>query len=334
MRRRDFMAVLGGAAVPSILWRSAACAQDGGEPRRVGVLSSLGESDPEARSMAASFHHALQEAGWIDGRNVRIEHRWAAGSVERLEAFAKELVGWRANVIVAHTTPSVIALRKETATIPIVFAQISDPIGAGFIANVARPGGNITGFSNFEASIGSKWIELLKETAPGVMRGAILFNPETAPYVGRYYQGPFEAAARSFGVQPSASPVRSGAEIASALAALQGEPPGGLIVMPDTFNIVHRQQIIELAARHRVPAIYPYGFAVREGGLISYGVDPVDLFRRAAGYVDRVLKGAKAAELPMQAPVKFELLINLKTANALALKIPQTLLATADDVIE
>jgi len=328
------MAVLGGAAVPSILWRSAACAQDGGEPRRVGVLSSLGESDPEARSMAASFHRALQEAGWIDGRNVRIEHRWAAGSVERLEAFAKELVGWRANVIVAHTTPSVIALRKETATIPIVFAQISDPIGAGFIANVARPGGNITGFSNFEASIGSKWIELLKETAPGLMRGAILFNPETAPYVGRYYQGPFEAAARSFGVQPSASPVRSGAEIASALAALQGEPPGGLIVMPDTFNIVHRQQIIELAARHRVPAIYPYGFAVREGGLISYGVDPVDLFRRAAGYVDRVLKGAKAAELPMQAPVKFELLINLKTANALALKIPQTLLATADDVIE
>jgi putative tryptophan/tyrosine transport system substrate-binding protein len=334
VRRRDFMAVLGGAAVPSILWRSAACAQDGGEPRRVGVLSSLGESDPEARSMAASFHRALQEAGWIDGRNVRIEHRWAAGSVERLEAFAKELVGWRANVIVAHTTPSVIALRKETATIPIVFAQISDPIGAGFIANVARPGGNITGFSNFEASIGSKWIELLKETAPGVMRGAILFNPETAPYVGRYYQGPFEAAARSFGVQPSASPVRSGAEIASALAALQGEPPGGLIVMPDTFNIVHRQQIIELAARHRVPAIYPYGFAVREGGLISYGVDPVDLFRRAAGYVDRILKGAKAAELPMQAPVKFELLINLKTANALALKIPQTLLATADDVIE
>jgi putative tryptophan/tyrosine transport system substrate-binding protein len=334
VRRRDFMAVLGGAAVPSILWRSAACAQDGGEPRRVGVLSSLGESDPEARSMAASFHRALQEAGWIDGRNVRIEHRWAAGSVERLEAFAKELVGWRANVIVAHTTPSVIALRKETATIPIVFAQISDPIGAGFIANVARPGGNITGFSNFEASIGSKWIELLKETAPGMMRGAILFNPETAPYVGRYYQGPFEAAARSFGVQPSASPVRSGAEIASALAALQGEPPGGLIVMPDTFNIVHRQQIIELAARHRVPAIYPYGFAVREGGLISYGVDPVDLFRRAAGYVDRILKGAKAAELPMQAPVKFELLINLKTANALALKIPQTLLATADDVIE
>jgi putative tryptophan/tyrosine transport system substrate-binding protein len=334
VRRRDFMAVLGGAAVPSILWRSAACAQDGGEPRRVGVLSSLGESDPEARSMAASFHRALQEAGWVDGRNVRIEHRWAAGSVERLEAFAKELVGWRANVIVAHTTPSVIALRKETATIPIVFAQISDPIGAGFIANVARPGGNITGFSNFEASIGSKWIELLKETAPGVMRGAILFNPETAPYVGRYYQEPFEAAARSFGVQPSASPVRSDVEIASALAALQGEPPGGLIVMPDTFNIVHRQQIIELAARHRVPAIYPYGFAVREGGLISYGVDPVDLFRRAAGYVDRVLKGAKAAELPMQAPVKFELLINLKTANALALKIPQTLLATADDVIE
>ena len=335
MRRRDFIAVLGGAAaVPSILWPFAARAQDAGEPRRVGVLSSLGESDPEARSMAASFHRALKEAGWIDGRNVRIEHRWAAGSVERSEAFAKELVGWRPDVIVAHTTPSVIALRKETTTIPIVFAQISDPIGAGFVANLAHPGGNITGFSNFEASIGSKWIELLKEMAPGVMRGAILFNPETAPYVGRYYQGPFEEAARSFGVQPSASPVRSDVEIASALAALQGEPPGGLIVMPDTFNIVHRQQIIELAARHRVPAIYPYSFAAREGGLISYGIDPVDLFRRAAGYVDRILKGAKAAELPMQAPVKFELLINLKTANALALRIPPTLLATADDVIE
>jgi putative ABC transport system substrate-binding protein len=329
------MAVLGGAAaVPSILWPFAARAQEAGEPRRVGVLSSLGESDPEARSMAASFHHALQEAGWIDGRNVRVEHRWAAGSVERSEAFAKELVGWRPDVIVAHTTPSVFALRKETTTIPIVFAQISDPIGAGFVANLAHPGGNITGFSNFEASIGSKWIELLKEMAPGVMRGAILFNPETAPYVGRYYQGPFEAAARSFGVQPSASPVRSDVEIASALAALQGKPPGGLIVMPDTFNIVHRQQIIELAARHRVPAIYPYSFAAREGGLISYGIDPVDLFRRAAGYVDRILKGAKAAELPMQAPVKFELLINLKTANALALRIPPTLLATADDVIE
>jgi putative tryptophan/tyrosine transport system substrate-binding protein len=335
VRRRDFIAVFGGAAaVPSILWPSATRAQDAGEPRRVGVLSSIGESDPEARSMAASFHHALQEAGWIDGRNVRIEHRWAAGSVEQIEAFAKELVGWPSDVIVAHTTPSVIALRKETTTIPIVFAQISDPIGAGFIANLARPGGNITGFSNFEASIGSKWIELLKEIAPDVMRGALLFNPETAPYVGRYYQGPYEAAARSFGVQPSASPVHSDLEIAGVLAALQGEPPGGLIVMPDTFNIVHRQQIIELAARHRVPAIYPYGFAVRDGGLISYGVDSVDLFRRAAGYVDRILRGAKAAELPMQAPVKFELLINLKTANALALTIPPTLLATADDVIE
>ena len=329
------MAVLGGAvAAPSILWPSATRAQDGGEPRRVGVLSSIGESDPEARSMAASFHHALQEAGWIDGRNVRIQHRWAAGSVEQIEAFAKELVGWPSDVIVAHTTPSVIALRKETTTIPIVFAQISDPVGAGFIANLARPGGNITGFSNFEASIGSKWIELLKEIAPDVMRGALLFNPETAPYVERYYQGPFEAAARSFGVQPSASPVHSDLEIAGVLAALQGEPPGGLIVMPDTFNIVHRQQIIELAARHRVPAIYPYGFAVRDGGLISYGVDSVDLFRRAAGYADRILKGAKAAELPMQAPVKFELLINLKTANALTLRIPPTLLATADDVIE
>jgi ABC-type uncharacterized transport system substrate-binding protein len=238
------------------------------------------------------------------------------------------------DVIVAHTTPSVMAVRKETATIPIVFVQVSDPIGAGFVANLARPGGNITGFSNFEASIGGKWVEMLKEIAPDIARVTLLFNPQTAPYVERYYQGPFEAAARSFGVQTSASPLRSEAEITSAVTALQGEPPGGLIMMPDTFNIVHRERIIALAAQYKLPTIYPYTFAVRESGLISYGVDLVDLFRRAADYVDRILKGAKPAELPMQAPIKFELAINLKTARALDLAIPPMLLATADEVIE
>jgi putative ABC transport system substrate-binding protein len=292
LKRREFIMLLGGAAAaPSLLWPRAARTQDAGRLRRIGVLSSIGESDLEAQSMAAAFNRALQEAGWVEGRNVRIDHRWAAGSVGRIETFARQLVALQPDVLVAHTTPSVNALRKETATTPIVFVQVSDPIGAGFIANLARPGGNITGFSNFEASIGGKWIEMLKEIAPAIGRGALIFNPETAPYVARYYQGPFEAAARAHGVQPSAYPVRNESEIVSAVTALDGEPPGSLIVMPDTFNIVYRERIIELAARHKLPAIYPYTFAAREGGLISYGVDPVDLFRRAADYVDRIKKG-------------------------------------------
>ena len=330
LKRREFITLLGGAAG----WPLAAGAQDSGRVRRVGVLSSIGESDLEAQSMADTFQQALQGAGWVDGRNLRIDYRWAAGNVSRIEAFAKQLIALQPDVMVAHTTPSVIALRKETSTIPIVFVQISDPIGSGFIANLARPGGNLTGFSNFESSIGGKWVEMLKEIAPSVGRVALLFNPDTAPYVSRYYQGPFEAAARSFGVQPSSSPVRSEVEIESAASALDGDPPGGLIVMPDTFNIVHRARIIELAARHRLPTIYPYTFAARDGGLISYGVDPVDLFRRAADYVDRILKGVTPADLPMQAPIKFELVINLKTARVLGLTVPATLIAIADEVIE
>jgi putative ABC transport system substrate-binding protein len=329
MKRRDFMALVGGAAA----WPLTARGQDTGRVPRVGVLSSIGESDVEAQAMAAALQQALQDAGWVDGRNLRIDHRWAAGNVSRIEAFAKQLIALQPDVMVAHTTPSVI-LRKETSTIPIVFVQISDPIGSGFIANLARPGGNLTGFSNFESSIGGKWVEMLKEIAPGVGRVALLFNPDTAPYVSRYYQGPFEVAANSFGVQPSANPVRNEIEIANAIIALAGDSLGGLIVMPDTFNIVHRARIIELAAQHRLPAIYPYTFAAKEGGLISYGVDPVDLFRRAADYVDRILKGAKPAELPMQAPIKFELTVNVKTAKALGLTVPPTLLVTADEVID
>jgi putative tryptophan/tyrosine transport system substrate-binding protein len=335
MRRREFITFLGGAAVgPSLLSILPARAQDAGRLRRVGVLSSLGESDPESQSMAAAFHQALQDAGWVDGRNLRTDHRWAAGNVSRIQAFAKQLVALQPDVLIGHTTPSTIALRNETTTIPIVFVQISDPVGSGFIASVARPGGNITGFSNFESSIGGKWVEMLKEMGPSIARVALLFNPQTAPYVTRYYQGPFEAAARSFGVQPNANPVRTEGELARAASALEGQPLGGLIVMPDTFNIVHRARIIALAAQYRLPAIYPYNFAAREGGLISYGVDTVDLFRRAAAYVDRILKGAKPAELPMQAPTKFELTINVKTARALGLRIPPMLLATADELIE
>jgi putative ABC transport system substrate-binding protein len=325
------MTLVGGAAAG---WPVAARAQQPDRMRRVGMLSNLAESDSEAQEPVAALHQALAELGWVDGRNLRIDHRWAAGDPRRLIAFAKEMLGLQPDVVIGHTTPAVIALRNETDTIPIVFVQISDPIGTGFITNLARPGGNMTGFTNFESSMGGKWVEMLKEIAPGVARVALMFNPETAPYVTRYYQGPFEAAAPLFGVQPSINPVHNDLEVEGAITALGREPGGGLIVMPDSFNIVHRERIIALAARHKMPVIYPYRYAITEGGLISYGVEQVDLFRRTAAYVDRILRGTKPAELPVQAPVKFELAINLKTAKALGLAVPPTLLALADEVIE
>jgi len=331
MQRREFITLIGGAAV---VWPLAARAQQADQVRRVSVLSNISESDPEAQSMVAALHEGLRELGWVGGRNLQIDHRWAAGNPERTAAFAKELVALKPEVIVAHTTPSVIALRKQTDTIPIVFVQVSDPIGAGFITNLARPGGNITGFTNFESSMVGKWVEMLKEMAPRISRVAFLFNPQTAPYVTRYYQGPLETSARSLGLQPSAIPVHDASEMESAIVAFGREPGGGFIVMPDSFNIVHRSRIMTLAAQHRLPTISPYRFAVEEGGLMSYGVEQIDLFRRAASYVDRLLKGTKPAELPVQAPTKFELVINLKTAKTLGLTVSQTLLARADQVIE
>jgi putative ABC transport system substrate-binding protein len=331
MKRRAFISLLGGAAAA---WPLAARAQQPDRMRRVGMLSNLAESDSEAQAPVAALHQALAELGWVDGRNLRIDHRWAAGDPRRLVALAKELLSLQPAVVIGHTTPSVVALRNETDAIPIVFVQVSDPIGAGFITNLARPGGNMTGFTNFESPMGGKWVEMLKEIAPGVARVAIMFNPETAPYVTRYYQGPFEAAAPLFGVQPSVNPVHNDLDVESAVTALGRELGGGLIVMPDSFNIVHRDRIIALAARYKLPAIYPYRYAIREGGLISYGVDQVDLFRRTAAYIDRILRGTKPAELPVQAPVKFELAINLKTAKALGLTVPLTLQASADEVIE
>jgi putative ABC transport system substrate-binding protein len=328
MRRREFITLLGRAAA---MWPLAAIAQQADQVRRIGVLSNIGESDLEAQSMVTALHEELRKLGWIDGRNLRVDHRWAAGNPERATAFAKELVALKPEVIVGHTTPSVIALRKQTGIIPIVFVQISDPIGSGFITNLARPDGNLT---NFESSMVGKWVELLKEIAPGVERVAFLFNPQTAPYVTRYYQGPLETSARSLGLQPSASPVHDASEMESAVIAFSREPGGGLIVMPDSFNIVHRNQIIALATLHRLPIISPYRFMVEEGGLMSYGVEPVELFRRAAAYVDRILKGAKPAELPVQAPTKFELVINLKAAKAIGLTVPSQLLARSDQLIE
>ena len=327
--RRELLAALGGAAVA---WPLAARAQQG--VRRVAVLSSIGESDQEAQLMVAGLHDGLQALGWVNGRNLRIDHRWAAGSSDRVAALAKELVALSPDVIVAHTTPSGLALQRATDTIPIVFVQVSDPEGSGLVANIAHPGANITGFTSFEASMAGKWLEMLREMAPGIARAAILFNPDTASYVGRYYQAPFQAAASALGVTALTYPVRNARELEGMIGELAGAAGAALIVMPDSFNIVHRDRIIELTERYRIPSISPYRFAVKEGSLMSYGIDFVDLFRRTAVYVDRILKGTKPGELPVQAPTKFELVINLHTAKTLGLTVSPTLLARADEVIE
>jgi len=331
MNRREFVTLLGVTAA----WSLAARAQQTGERmRRIGVLSTFAESDPEAQSLVEALDQTLQELGWVEGRNLRIDRRWAAGNPGRIEGFVKTLIELEPDVFVAHGTPAVSALQKQTRNIPIVFVQVTDPIGAGFITNLAHPGGNITGFTTYEPSMVGKWGEMLKEMAPAISRIAFLFNPETAPYVMRYFQGPLETSARSLGLQPSSSPVHNTSEIERAITALARAPGGGLIMMPDTFNIVHRERIIALARQNKLPAISPYRFVVAEGGLISYGLDLVDLFRRTGGYVDRILRGAKPAELPVQAPTKYETTINLKTAKALGLTVPDKPLATADEVIE
>jgi putative tryptophan/tyrosine transport system substrate-binding protein len=330
VRRRDFVATLGAA----IVWPLAARAQQPDRVRRLGLLANIAESDPEAQAMVGALQQGLKELGWVEGRNLLVDRRWGAGNPARVATLAKELVGLKPDVIVGYTTPAVLALRKETSSIPIVFVQISGPIGTGFVTNMAHPGGNITGFTNFESSMAGKWAEMLKEIAPGTSRVAFLFNPETAPYVRRYYLGPFEAAVRSLGMQPWTTAVHDVREIESGITTFAREPGGGLVIMPDSFNIVHRDRIVTLAAQHRLPAISPYRFTVTEGGLVSYGVDQVDLFRRAAAYVDRILKGEKPADLPVQAPTKFELVINLKAAKVLGLVIPDKLLALADEVIE
>ena len=328
--RREFITLVGGAAA----WPMETQAQQPERMRRIGVLSNIGESDLEAQSMVAALHVGLRKLGWVNGRNLQIDHRWAAGSPERIVALAQDLLSLNPEAIVAHTTPSVAALRNQTDTVPIVFVQISDPIGSSFVASFARPGGNVTGFTNFESSMVGKWVEMLKEIAPGMSRVAYLFNPQTAPYVPRFYQVPLEEAARSIQVEPLARPVQSIGELENAIASLARDSSGGLIMMPDSFNIVHRDRIIALAAQQRLPTISPYRFAVVEGGLMSYGVEQIELFRQAASYVDRILKGTKPNELPVQAPTRFELVLNLKTAKMLGLAVPLPLLTRADEVIE
>jgi putative ABC transport system substrate-binding protein len=331
MRRREFIGLVGGAAAA---WPLAALAQQTDRMRRIGVLMGYSESDPAARTFVEAFVRGLQELGWTDGRNVSIEYRWARGDIDRIRNFAKELVGMNPDAILANTTPVAVALHRETRTIPIVFAIVSDPVGDGLVASLSRPGANVTGFINIEASMGGKWLELLKESAPHIKRAAIIFNPHTAPAGGSYFSRSFETAAQSLAVEPITAAVRSAADIEAVITALGRESTGGLVVSADGFMVVHRAAIISLTARNNVPAIFFRPDYARDGGLLAYGASSVAVFYRAASYVDRVLRGAQPSELPVQVPTKFELVINLRSAKALCLDIPQTLLARADEVIE
>jgi ABC-type uncharacterized transport system substrate-binding protein len=331
MRRREFVTLLGGAAAA---WPLAVRAQQGERMRRIGALIGGAETDPESRARVAALREGLEQRGWSEGRNLRIDYRWASADSDRIRAFAAELVATAPEAIFAHTTPATTRLLEATRNIPIVFASVSDPVGDGIVASFARPGGNVTGFTNVEASIGGKWLEILKELSPAVARVGFLFNPATSPGGGSYFLRPFEAAAPLFNVQPISTPVEDVVDIERAVAPLAVGANGGLIVNSDVFTTRHRAAIIAAAARHRVPAIYPFAYFAADGGLAAYGTDVRDLWRRAASYIDRILRGEKPADLPVQAPTKFELVINLKTAKALSLNIPAMLLARADEVIE
>jgi putative ABC transport system substrate-binding protein len=326
MIRREFISLLGGAAVA---WPLAARTQQGERPRRIGVLMNLAADDPQGQARIAAFVQGLAQLGWTEGRNVRIDYRWGPGDAERYRRYAAELVRLAPDIILASASPTVAAFQQTNRTVPIVFASVIDPVGAGFVASLARPGGNATGFITFEYALAAKWLELLKEIAPGVTRAAVLRDPATAAGIGQFaaIQG-----AASLGVELSPIAVHDAGEIERTVAAFARGSNGGLIVVAGASG--HRELIIMLAARHRLPAVYPFRFDATNGGLISYGPDIVDQYRRAAAYVDRILKGEKPADLPVQAPTKYELVLNLKTAKALGLEVPPTLLARADEVIE
>ena len=315
------------------MWPITAHAEQPEKMRRIGVLSSLAETDPEAQAWDAAFRKRLIELQWIDGRNVHVDYRWGAGSVDRMRLFAKELVRLNPDVLASISTPATAALQAETRKIPIVFAWVSDPVGSGFVTSLANPGGNITGFLNIEASVIGKWLTLMRDIAPQVSRIGFLFNPQTAPYA-QYYLDTFRSAASALAIEAIDAPVHSTEEVEAFMTKFGGEPGAGLVVMSDTSMNVFRTTIYSLAERYRLPTVYPYRFFVAEGGLMSYGIDVPDLLRGAASYVDRILRGEKPSELAVQQPTKFELVINVKTAKTLGLAIPQTLLATADEVIE
>ena len=324
--RREFITLLGGAAAAYPL---AAAAQQPGRIRRVGILLGTTASGPEP---VPAFVRGLRELGWADGRNVRFEYRAVAGDIDRFRTYAAELINQAPDVILVQSNPGLAALQQATRSIPIVFVQVADPVGSGFIASLARPGGNITGFTNFEPPMGSKWLELLKEISPQVTRGLVLMHPETIANINMARAA--DAAGPTIGIEVTVAGVHDAAEIERAIAAFASEPNGGLIVIPHTVTVVNHGRIIELAARNRLPTVFAFRYSAATGALMSYGVDADDLYRRASAYVDRILRGAMPAELPVQAPNKFELVINLKTAKALGIEVPATLLARADEVIE
>ena len=329
MRRRVFLTLLSAAAA----WPLAARAQQAGSVRRIGVLTGFAESDPDVQSWVAAFRSALAKLGWLEGRNLRIELRWAGYDPDRMKTFAKELVDLRPDAILSVTTPATHALVRETQTIPIVIVTVADPISSGFVTNLARPGGNVTGFAPYEPSMGGKWLELLKQIAPGVTRVALLFDPTTSIPI-KLYVASIQAAASSLAVQSSIAPVHAKNEIEAVIAALAGNPGVGLIVMPDQVNTINRDLIIAAAARYRVPTIYFFRSFAESGGLISYGPDLAEQYPQAAEYIDRILKGEKPRDLPIQMPIKVPLVINLKAANALGLNVPLGLLNVADEIIE
>lgn len=321
--------MLGSSAVLS----GAAFGQDQSYVRRIGLLMASAENDPDGRARMKAFQDALQELGWSEGKNLKLYPRWAAGGGDRFRAHAAELVALTPDLLLGDATPSVVALLRETRTIPIVFCRVGDPIGSRFVESLARPGGNLTGFTAFETSTGPKWLGLLKEASPRLSRVGLLFNPKTAPQVETQFLRSIEAATSMLGIEAVPARVQNAAEIETAIRAL-GQTNSGLAAMPDTFLVEHRALIIRAAAQHRVPAIYTNRIFAAEGGLISYGFDVPDMYRRAASYADRLLRGARPSELPVQAPTRFQLAINLRTANALSIQIPPTLLARADEVID
>ena len=330
MRRRDFIRAISGAVVA---WPIAARAQQAQRMRRIGVLIGFAETDPDVQSWLATFRDSLAKLGWTEGSNFRIELRWAGYDPDKIKTLAKELVDLRPDAIFSVTTIVTNALVRETQTIPIVIVTVADPISSGFVTNLGRSGGNVTGFAVYERSMGGKWLELLKRIAPGVARVALLFNPTTSVPI-EFYMASIQAAASSFTVQASPAPVHAQDEIEGVIAALAGNPGAGLIAMPDLFNISNRDLIIAVAARYRVPAIYFVRSFADSGGLISYGPDFAEQYPRAAGYIDRILKGEKPGDLPIQMPIKVPLVINLRTAIALGLDVPPGLLNAADEIIE